>query len=180
MNENIKLLKCESVSDWKKLKRLYKNAFPKNERKPLWLVQMKQQRREADVWIVEHDDEFSGLAITMNEFDMVLLDYFAISEEKRNCGLGSDVLKKLQKMYNGKRFFLEIECQDENAENSAERIRRKAFYLKNGMSETGVKVNLFTVDMEVLGYQCCVTYEEYLSFYQTSYGKRVEGMIHEL
>lgn len=176
----MKLIKCESVSDWKKLKQLYKNAFPKNERKPLWLVQMKQRIGEADVWIIELNGEFSGLAITMNEFDMVLLDYFAISDEKRNCGLGSKALKELQKMYIGKRFFLEIECQDENAENSAERVRRKAFYLKNGMSETGVKVNLFTVDMEVLGYQCDVTYEEYLNLYQTSYGKRVEGMIHEI
>ena len=177
---NIKIKECEQNSDWQKLKQLYKTAFPKNERKPLWLVQMKQRRGEADVWIIEKDGEFCGLAITINEFDMVLLDYFAISEEKRNSGLGSEILRELQQMYAGKRFFLEIECQDENADNAEERVRRKAFYLRNGMSEIGVNVNLFTVDMELLGYHCSVTYEEYQKLYQTSYGKRVEGMIHEI
>lgn len=176
----IEFVKCETISDWKKVKHLYKNAFPKEERKPLWLVEMKQRTGETDVWMIEEDGEFSGLAITVNEFDMILLDYFAVSEEKRCNGLGGKALQGLQKMYAGKRFFLEIECQDEQAENAAERVRRKAFYLRNGMSEIGVKVSLFKVDMELLGYNCKLTYDEYYSLYHICYGKRIENMIYEI
>ena len=65
----------------------------------------------------------------LNELDMVMLDYFAVSEKKRSCGLGGRALKLLQEKYGDKRFFLEIECEDETAKNATERVRRKAFYL---------------------------------------------------
>lgn len=178
--KNMKLREITSGSDWKNLKQLYKAAFPEYERKPLWIVRMKHRKGEADIWVIEHEGEFAGMTITVNELDMVLLDYFAICDEKRNCGLGGKALQMLQKKYEGKRFFLEIESVDENAENAKERVRRKEFYLRNGMSEIGVRANVYTVDMELLGYNCDLTFEEYMSLYQASYGPLVGGNITEI
>lgn len=52
------------------------------------------------------------------------------------------------------------------APNQEERIRRKQFYLKNGMQETGLKVCLFGVPMEILTDGSVITYEEYHEIYQ--------------
>lgn len=176
----MKLKEVDFCHDWKKIKQLYKTAFPRYERKPLWIVRMKHRKGEADIWVIDQDGEFSGFAITVNELDMVLLDYFAISEDKRSSGLGGKALKLLQEKYANKRFFLEIECEDEGAENNAERVRRKEFYIRNGMSEIGVKTNVYTVDMELLGYNCRVSFEDYERLYRACYGNMIAGNIIEI
>lgn len=160
--------------DWKKIKKLYRSAFPANERKPLSVIRYKQYKKAADVWVLEDDGVFVGLAVTMNGSDMVLLDYFAIDDNKRNKGYGSKALKLLQKKYADYRFFLEIERTDVEADNTAERKRRKAFYLQNCMSELNVYVTLFGVEMELLGYQGDVSFEEYHHLYTSNYGRLAE------
>lgn len=176
----MRIKEADFRKDWKKIKQLYKTAFPRYERKPLWIVRMKHHKGEADILVMEQDGEFVGFAITVNELDMVLLDYFAIDKEKRSGGLGGQALRLLQKKYSTKRFFLEIECEDDSADNATERVRRKAFYLRNGMSELGVKANVYTVDMELLGYNCQVSFEDYKKLYYASYGNMIAGNIVEI
>ena len=43
------------------------------------------------------------------------------------------------------------------------RLRRKDFYLRNGMQPMDFLVNLFGVEMEIMTYDCTVTFEEYYS-----------------
>ena len=176
----MRLAEVDFRKDWKQIKQLYKSAFPRYERKPLWIVWMKHRKGEADIWVIDQDGEFAGFAITVNELDMVLLDYFAISGDKRNNGLGGKALQLLQEKYADKRFFLEIECEDDSADNAVERVRRKAFYLRNGMSEIGVKANVYTVDMELLGYNCDISFEDYEALYHASYGNMTAGNIVEI
>lgn len=166
----MKLRKVQSRKDWREIKKLYNEAFPANEKKPFWMIRMKHKRGAADVWVAENDGEFAGMAITMNGADLVLLDYFAISSGKRSCGIGGEVLKALQREYEGHRFFLEIESIEKGAQTQAERERRKKFYLANGMQELGVDVTLFGVDMELLGYNCRVDFDEYRGLYFDTYG----------
>lgn len=165
---------ASSHKDWKKIKKLYMGAFPACERKPLPVIRYKQRKKAADVWMIEEDGEFAGLAITMNGSDMVLLDYFAIDDDKRGKGYGSRALQLLHEKYASYRFFLEIERTDVEADNLEERKRRKAFYLQNGMTETGIHVTLFGVDMELLSFGCDVSYEEYRHLYISNYGRLAE------
>ena len=58
---------------------------------------------------------------------------------------------------------------DEAAENYEERKRRKQFYLSNGMTPMNVFVDLFGVDMELLGFDCSLTFNEYHDFYRDNY-----------
>lgn len=167
----MKLKKVTTYKDWKKIKKLYRSAFPSCERKPLAIIRYKQFKKTADVWMIEEKNEFVGLAITMNGADMVLLDYFAIDDGYRGMGYGSKALKRLQEMYAGYRFFLEIERTDVEADNLEERKRRKAFYLQNDMEELNVYAILFGVEMELLGYHCEVSFEEYYNLYVSNYGK---------
>ena len=166
----MKLRKVQMRKDWREIKKLYNEAFPANEKKPFWMIRLKHKAGAADVWVAEQEGAFSGMAITMNGADLVLLDYFAVSSDKRSCGIGGEALKALQREYEERRFFLEIESIEEGAKTQAERERRKKFYLSNGMKELGVDVTLFGVDMELLGYDCVVDFEEYRRLYFNTYG----------
>lgn len=169
-----------SLWDWHKIKKLYMKAFPLNERKPFKLIKQKAKGSMSDVWMLDEGGEFMGLAITMNVDDMVLLDYFAIHEKKRGSGYGSKALKLLQEKYAGKRFFLEIESVYEEAEDIAMRKRRKSFYLCNGLAEIGIMAKLFGVNMELLGFGCKVSFEEYRGLYRQIYGTWAEKNVIEL
>ena len=39
------------------------------------------------------------------------------------------------------------------------------------MTELGTAAKLFGVDMELLGYDCSLTFDEYREFYRTNYGE---------
>lgn len=167
----MELKNVTSLRDWWKIRKLYMSAFPVYERKLLWLIWQKKRKGCTDVWAIKDKDEFLGFAITINGPDIVLLDYFAISNDKRGNGLGTLALKKLQEHYNTKRFFLEIESVFENVDDLESRIRRKQFYLKNNMKEMHIMVNLFGTKFELLAYNGKVSYEDYCLLYHTNYGE---------
>ena len=125
----MKMLHAHTQNHYEQIKTLYENAFPSCERKPFSLILEKQKTGNVDVLILEENNQFLGLAITMMDNDLVLLDYFAITEESRGNGYGSTALHLLFDFYKGKRFFLEIESTHTAAENISQRLLRKQFYL---------------------------------------------------
>lgn len=176
----MKLVKTEKWAQWKKIYQLYQEAFPDYEKKPFWLIWMKNKQGRADVWYIEDEGCFVGLGITMSAPGRVLLDYFAIDSSKRGQGYGSKALKALQEQYADRHFFLEIESVYDNCENVAQRLRRKQFYLRNGMTEMKMMVNLFGNDMEVLGHGCKLDFDTYRAVYEHTYGKRVVQNVKEV
>jgi len=123
----MELKEIKTPLEWMKLWKLYMQAFPECERKPLRLVWKVRKQGKTDVWIIEQEGKFAGFAIVMKDADLVLLDYLAVCDNKRGGGLGSRTLQKLWEKYPGKRFFLEIENVYVPAENLDERKRRKRF-----------------------------------------------------
>lgn len=153
---------------------LYMEAFPKNERKPFQLMLDKCQEGAMEMLSIEDDNqEFLGLAIFVFYEDLALLDYFAIAESKRGNGIGSQALRILQTHYKNKRFLLEIEDAQVESDNREERIRRRAFYLRNKMQVMPFMVNLFGVVMEVLTYEAELFPEEYMRLYTSVFSSKV-------
>lgn len=173
----MRFIQAKTLKQWIKIYKLYKKAFPKCERKPVWLILLAKRRGQADVWYIEKQQEFAGLAITMNSEELVLLDYFAVDSKRRGSGIGAESLAMLQQKYAGKKFFLEIESVYEEADNLLERQRRKRFYLANKMTEMKVMVNLFGINMELLGYECEVDFDSYYSLYQKLFGKKAARLV---
>ncbi len=170
-NEKIRLLPVRSAAQLRKIRCLYKHAFPRNERKAFFVIRHSQRKGCADLWYLEYEGAFAGLAITMNARDLVLLDYFAIDSSLRSKGLGSAALHLLQEQYKDKRFFLEIESVYLESPNKAERLRRKQFYLRGGMTETGVRINVYGMEMELLSHNCPISYADYCGIYQETLGR---------
>ncbi len=141
---------------------LYHKAFPRSEKKPFGMMLQKRKTGTMELMTVEDDSgEFLGLVITILHKDIVLLDYLAISPAHRGKGTGSEVLKLLNCRYPGKRLLLEIEDPEEPCDNRNDRLRRKAFYLRNGLTVQNYKVWLFGIKMLILTNGTTVNYEEY-------------------
>lgn len=175
----MKLVKATKRIHWKAIHTLYEEAFPDYEKKPFWLIRLKNIQGHADAWYIEEDGKFIGLAITMCAPGRVLLDYFAIHSSIRGNGYGSKALQALQEQYKDRHFFLEIESIYDKCENVEQRKRRKSFYLRNGMTEMKMMVNIFGTDMEVLGHGCKLNFEEYRDVYEYAYGKKTAGNVKE-
>ena len=169
-----------SLLHWLQVYRLYRSAFPKEERKPFSTVVRKHRQGIFNVWCVRRDGKFSGIATTINHDDLILVDYLAISPACRSQGIGSAVLRLLQERYAGSDLLLEIESVYEDCPDKAQRLRRKAFYLRCGMKPMGVMIDLFGIPMELMSFGRIVTFPEYLSIYVDSTGKWIEKHIHSL
>lgn len=162
---------------YNEMKELYLEAFPKYERKPFSLMQATQEKGVVDMWSIMDEDTFVGMAITMKDKDLVLLDYFAIKSEFRGKGYGSKVLQMLYEQYKGSRFFLEIESTKVDCQNKVQRESRKAFYLRNGLQEVGLEAGVFGTEMELLSHNVSLNFEEYHGVYEHIYGEEKARMI---
>ena len=159
---SLRLNESPSFTNLRKLKALYGKTFPREEKKPFSL--MVQKRNEGLMEFLTVEDEngtFLGFIITVLHKDIVLLDYFAVAPKQRGNGIGAEALKLLRERCRGKRILLEIEDPEEPAKNTEERLRRKAFYLRNGLEIMEYKVWLFGVKMLVLTVGGAVPFEEY-------------------
>jgi len=171
MNSEIQLTKAATVSQWLKIYKLYHSAFPRCERKPFSIIAKMSRLGKTDVWYCTDRGKFVGIAITINGENEILLDYFAMVQKVRGSGYGSAILQALIRQYAPKTLFGEIETVYDDGEDLDVRIRRKQFYLRNGLKEMGVMVYLFGVKMELLTSDRCMTFEEYRNFYKNNYNQ---------
>lgn len=156
---------------------LYQAAFPACERKPFSLILKKQEEGRVDVLALLDEEEFSGLAIMARDQDLILLDYLAIDEEKRGGGAGSWALAALQEYYPGLRMVIEIESTGKDVPDREMRLRRKEFYLRNGMTVLPFCVDCFGTEMEMLSNGTKVSFEEYWSIYENAFGSKSSAHI---
>ena len=114
------------------------------------------------------DGEMVGFFFTYFYCDFAMVDYFAIHKDYRNRGIGREAIRLLSELYADKRVFLEIE----DPESSEMAQRRLCFYNRCGFVQTGTRVNLFSVDMELLTLgEFDVSFEEYFELYVSMLGK---------
>ena len=161
--------KPRSPAQWLRLYRLYRSAFPREERKPFSVIVRMYRTGKTDVWCICRDKRVLGMVSTVNGGNLVLLDYFAVDRACRGQGLGSEALAMVQQIYAGQGLFAEIESTRELAPNRALRLRRKEFYIRGGMEPLNVFADVFGVKMELLGSRCRIDFAGYRSFYEVHY-----------
>ncbi len=141
---------------------LYESSFPASERKELDYMLTGDKASAYEVLAVSTPDcPVAGMVITVTHGGFTMLDYLAVSPDLRGQGLGHAVLPLIRqrvKENGGGRFFLEIETPPpaciprDPCVNPEQRVRRKAFYLSAGMTETGVRAFMYGNDMELLAF----------------------------
>lgn len=179
----------------KKVKELYEASFPRSEKKPFRFIVKKREEGFFDILAIEDEQgNFCGLAIMMLSGGLALLDYLAIAPDCQGAGLGGKTLQELRERYGEDKIVVEIESTAglepvtgmsesasgqgvEDVQNAKDRLRRKAFYLRNGMTPMDYRVNLFGVEMEVLTYGRHLSYEEYYAIYTGILSKKLIGKV---
>ncbi len=164
---DIRLERAKGLKQWLKIHRLYRLAFPREERKPFRAILEIHNNDRGDVWYCTVGDRFAGFASTVKGGELVLVDYLAVSPDTRDKGIGSAILVGLRAKYPDRHLFLEIESVWEDVPDREARLRRKAFYLRNGFTPMNLMIWLFGVKMEVLGIDCTMDFEQYHTFYYT-------------
>ena len=156
-----------------KFKELYNAAFPKEERKPFKLIEGMHRKGIVDMLKIEgNSGEFLGLAFTVKGDGLVLLDYFAVSEEYRCKGHGRAALELIKELYKGRPLLIEIEDPDAPSPNKSDRLRRLSFYRECQMEINPFCITLFGVDMITLSYGGPVSFEDYKNLYYTIVPKK--------
>ena len=171
-------LTAADAADIPRIRALYKQAFPSAERMPFWMLCRKVRAGLAELLcIADERGGFLGLAAPLLDGDRVLMAYFAVAPEARGQGAGSLALAALLERYRGRCVFLEIEALEPEAGNYAQRVRRKQFYLRGGLSDCGLSVQVFGVNMEILSSGPPVSFEEYVDFYRKVFGERYAAFL---
>lgn len=148
---NMELRKVtEDFPDMDRLDELAFEAFPPEEYLAPKKILELTRKSELDFWGVYDNDRFLGFCVIARHRSMAYLFFLAITAENRSKGYGSAILSLLSETYKTNQFTVDFEMVDENAPNYDQRVRRKAFYMKNGFDETGLFLTYFGVSYEVL------------------------------
>lgn len=150
----------------KKIKEIYLDSFPKEDRMPFWLMVLLSKKNDTDFLAFYDEEILCGFTYTAIKNNIAFVMFFAIDKNLRSKGYGSFILNKLQSIYPNHKIIVSIEPFDENAKNINQRIRRKKFYINNGYVETGYLMNLSNIEQEILIKNGNFDKEEFLIFFK--------------
>ncbi|MEM0514675.1 GNAT family N-acetyltransferase [Pseudoalteromonas sp. YIC-827] len=156
---------------------LYKEAFPGVRRVPSCILRYIMRKGKAGFFVLYQYDSWIGLIYLTEYKDIVFVHFFAISQARRSGGYGSKVMESLKAMYSQKRIVLNIEELNEQAENYLQRLKRKAFYEKNGFVSSGYIVKEPGERLEMMIFGGNVTKEEVQAMYKSLFGRMLGSFI---
>lgn len=134
----------------KEIKQIYVSSFPKEERMPFALMLMMSCLWNTQ-FIAFYDEKIlCGLVYMATLGKQTFIMFFAVDKKLRSKGYGGRILDQVQLLHPKNKIIVSIEPVNETAENVAQRIRRKDFYLRNGYRESGYFMKLAGQKQEIL------------------------------
>ena len=128
-----------------KVKEIYERSFPPEEQVPMSELRRSAERDEVSflAWIdpslpAGEDGAGNVVALTFSFVfpDLFYLGFLAVDGRTRSAGYGSRILAHFRERYAGIPQLLEIEPLTREAANYQQRVRRLAFYERNGFAVT--------------------------------------------
>lgn len=157
-------------TQWAAVKEIYMEAFPKQERKPFFILKHSVKKEKAKVFVAMEEDTLLGFVVAIPYQDMVMVDYLAVSNKIRSKGTGSFLMQEVCKYYHDKKIVLLIERLDEIAENAAQRVARRRFYVKNGFTSADIFVEGEGGEMEIMVFGGNVRPSQYMELQRYALG----------
>lgn len=111
-------------------------AFPRYERWDMEEIFDFAKKTDTEVLGVYDETMPVGFAVLVKNAECAYLYYLAMDIRQRSKGYGSATLQKLMEVYSDLQLILDFEDPNEEADNREQRMRRKEFYLRNGLHET--------------------------------------------
>ncbi|MBE6031831.1 MAG: GNAT family N-acetyltransferase [Clostridiales bacterium] len=129
------------TKEYNQIKALKDRNFPPQDQFPMWLIVLLAKRKTVDFYAFYDGELFCGFAYVIRSKGMFYFRYLAVEETLRSKGYGGQILSELRKLAGGMPMTFNIEPLDPSADNYEQRVRRKAFYLRNGFLDTGYDLN---------------------------------------
>jgi len=126
--------------------------FPPDELKPIALLERAMARNEYVCYGAEEDGAILAYAFFVVRGRHALVDYYAVCAGLRDRGIGSRFLQGLiaGPLAGIDCALLEVEDPDCAAGDGEQMRRRIAFYLKNGLTDTGARAAVQGVPLRIL------------------------------
>lgn len=152
----------------KEVKKLYAGAFPQDERMPFgMLVGMMDEHHR--LYALMEEDTLIGFVYLYQNTDTFLY-YFAVAEEYRGKGYGTETLRLIRQLDGVENIALDIEeVKDNPAENDAA-LKRRNFYLNAGFHTTEIRYHFFGVDYEIMASKEGYAKDEYMKLAEKIWG----------
>ena len=163
--------------NYKKVKEIYYEAFPKHEQIPLFLLNYKIKTKKSSFMEIYDENKIIGMAYIATYKNIAYIFFLAIDKNARGSGYGGKVLEAIKEKYKGYNILLNIENIDKNAENYEQRIKRKKFYIKNGFKDLDYTLTKLEYIYEVLGYGENIKKQDYNEIMEYFFGKVIYKII---
>ena len=128
--------------------------FPPDELKPLSMIENALARGMYASYGFFSGDQILAYAYFVRVGKNALVDYFAVEKSLRDRGLGSRFIQALIDRLRGEMDCVLLEVDDPGRAPDADELevrqRRLRFYLRNGLSDTGVCATVYHVPYRIL------------------------------
>lgn len=128
----------ENSPDRPHLEAINQEAFPAWERLEGDEIFTLARETDTDVLGLYDGDALVGFIVMVKNQTSGYLFFLATDQHSRGLGYGTAALEAVFRRYEHLQICLDFEPVDEKAENYDQRVRRRAFYLRNGFQETGL------------------------------------------
>ena len=129
---------------------LYETAFPEGEQIPWDDLMRLVDEMPLDFTAYYDGDPFIGFTIVYQRPSVNWYWYFAVREELRGHGYGQQILTQLNRRYEGIPCVLDMESPVQVCDNTEQRKRRHAFYLRNGFRDTNLLRTYNDITMTIM------------------------------
>ena len=163
-NQDITFIPYHKAPNKGAIAKLYRTAFPRAERAPLWLLKCLAKQGECDFSGCYSEGRFVGLTVAVGQSDFTYLFFLAVEEGARSHGFGGRILEEVKAHYAGRPVVLDMEERNASAPNAEHRERRYRFYEKHGFAPAGYTYTFKGVTYEVLLFGGEVTKDRYYAF----------------
>ncbi|ORX83330.1 hypothetical protein BCR32DRAFT_267065 [Anaeromyces robustus] len=159
-------------TEYQRIEKLYKEAFPSKERQNFWSLQRRVKKGKAEQWNFYDNDIWVGWSyiIKIKGKNYIYLYYFAINSSLRGKGYGTKALKLLLEKYKDYKIILALEDWREESDDHEQRIKRHEFYLHCGMKDLPYKQQEPVLSFATMGYGDEVKPEEFKDLIDTFMG----------
>lgn len=128
---------CRGSADQEILEEINEEAIPENERNSLDDLFATGEDGNLEILGIYEKNEPVGFLAVRQYRRIRYLAYLAVRSDLRSRGIGGSAIRQLIGKDPECRTVVEFEAPDPDSVNNCLRIRRKAFYLRNGFYETG-------------------------------------------
>ena len=125
-----------------KVKRIYKQSFPKEERFSFFLLVLNILRKKSKMFVLLDKKHVNSFIYIINYKNMSFILYLATDKNVRGKGYGGYLLNWFTENNKEKDIFLNIEDVDSKHKDYEERKKRLSFYLNNSFFLT----NYFSIE----------------------------------